>query len=207
MLEFYTNPMSRGQIARSMLEETGADYEEKLIAYGPEMKGGAYANINPMGKVPAIAHDGAVVTEVPAICTYLADAFPDAGLGPAPTARAAYHRWMFFAAGPLEQAITSRSMGWIPDEEQQRRVGFGSFELVVSVLSEHLSNSAFVAGDRFTAADVYVGGQVSFGLMFDTLPKKQELVDYAARVTDREAFRRAKARDGELIAAAQAKSG
>lgn len=207
MLEFYTNPMSRGQIVRWMLEETGAAYDEKIISYGPEMKGGAYIRINPMGKVPAIVHDGAVVTEVAAICAYLADAFPDARLLPQPAARAAYFRWMFFAAGPLEQAITSRSMGWIPDERQQATIGFGSYERAVSVLSDYLSSVPFVAGDRFTAADVYVGSQVDFGLNFDTLPKNDALTAYRDRVVDREAYRRAKARDGELIAAAKASGG
>jgi len=206
MLEFFTNPMSRGQIARWMLEETGAPYEERLIAYGPEMKSGDYAAVNPMGKVPAIRHEGKVVTEVPAICAYLADAFPTAALAPQAGEHADYYRWLFFAAAPFEQATTSKSAGWEPDEKQKTMMGFGSYELVMDVLAAKLESSAFICGDRFTAADVYVGSQIDFGLQFGSLAKRDEFVAYQARVIDREAYRKAKARDGELIAAAQAGS-
>jgi len=121
-LMFYTNPMSRGQIARWMLEEVGAPYEQHLLDYGAQMKGAEYLAIDPMGKVPAIVHDGRVVSEAAAICAYLAEAFPDAGLAPQPGERADYFRWMFFGAGPLEQAITNRSMGWDggPDKQLPR---------------------------------------------------------------------------------------
>ena len=203
MLEFFTNPMSRGQIARWMLEETGADYAERLIAYGPEMKSGEYATVNPMGKVPAIRHNGQVVTEVAAICAYLADAFPEKELGPKPDERADYYRWLIFAAAPFEQAMTSKSAGWEPNEKQAASMGFGNFDLVMDVLAEKLAASTFVCGDRFTAADVYVGSQINFGLQFGTLPERTEFVAYQQRVTDREAFGKAKARDTELIAAAQ----
>lgn len=204
MLIFYTNPMSRGQIVRWMLEEAGAAYDERIIAYGDEMKGSRYRAINPMGKVPAIEHNSAVVTEASAICAYLADAFPGAGLAPDPSERAAYYRWFFFAAGPLEQAITTRAAGWLPTEDQERMMGFGSFEQALDVLGSHLEGSAFATGDRFTAADVYLGGQVNFGLQFGTLPKSEPLVAYQKRVTDREPYRTAKAKDAALIAAAKA---
>src|SRR5277367_841502 len=100
---FYHNPQSRGRIIRWMLEETGAPYEVRLIDF---MKGAhkspEYLAVNPMGKLPAISYRGHVVTECAAICAYLADVFPAAGLAPPPLERASYYRWLFFAAGSLE---------------------------------------------------------------------------------------------------------
>src|ERR1043166_5761044 len=114
---FYTNPMSRGQIARWMLEEVGAAYEQKILDYADTMKEEDYLAINPMGKVPAIVHDGKVVTECAAICAYLAEAFPEAGLAPLPEEKADYYRWLFFAAGPVESAITNKALGLQTDEK------------------------------------------------------------------------------------------
>ena len=105
-LTFYTNPMSRGQTVRWMLEEFGEPYETEILQYGTTMKPEPYLSINPMGKVPAVRHGGKVVTEVAAICAYLADAFPAAGLAPPVADRADYYRFLFFAAGPLEQAFS-----------------------------------------------------------------------------------------------------
>lgn len=203
-LIFYTNPMSRGQIARWMLEEAGAPYEQRLVEYGEDMKGADYRAVNPMGKVPAIVHDGKVVTECAAICAYLAEAFPDAGLTPSAAERADYYRWMFFGAGPLEQAITNRSMGWDAPADKQAMVGYGSFDLVVDTLAGWLEDRDFICGDRFTAADVYVGAQVDWGLMFGTLPERSAFSAYAGRLRARPAYIRAKAVDAELIAAAEA---
>lgn len=201
-LIFYTNPMSRGQIARWALEEAGAAYEQRIVEYGPDMKGEAYRAVNPMGKVPAIVHDGQVVTECAAICAYLADVFPGAGLAPLPNERADYFRWMFFGAGPLEQAITNRSMGWEGPEDKQAMLGYGHFDLVVEALAGWLDNRDYICGDRFTAADVYVGAQVDWGLMFGTLPDRPAFSAYAERLRARPAYIRAKAIDNELIAAA-----
>ncbi|MFC3302771.1 glutathione S-transferase family protein [Parvularcula lutaonensis] len=204
MLEFFTNPMSRGQIVRWMLEEVGAPYEERIIQYGPEMKGPEYTAINPMGKVPAIRHDGKVVTEVAAICAYLADAFPEKGLGPTPEDRHDYYRWMFFAAGPVEQAVSMNSAGIVPTEEQSRSFGFGSYDKVVDVLETLLSDRDYVCGARFSAADVYLGSQIVWGLQFETLPKRDAFAAYAGRLTGRDPFRKAKARDMALIAEMEA---
>lgn len=200
---FYTNPMSRGQIARWMLEEVGADYEQRLVQYGPEMKGPDYRAINPMGKVPAIVHDGQVVTECAAICAYLADAFPDAGLAPQVHERAAYYRWMAFGAGPLEQAITNRSMGWEGPEDKQAMLGYGSYDLVVDALAGWMAERDYICGDRFTAADVYVGAQVDWGQAFGTLPANPAFTAYAERLRARPAYMRAKAIDNDLIAQAE----
>ena len=132
-LTLYSNPMSRGRIARWMLEETGAAYDTVMLDYATTMKEAPYLSVNPMGKVPAIVHNGNVVTECAAICAYLADAFPEAGLAPAPGSRGAYYRWLFFGAGPLEAAVTNRALGFEAPTERSGLVGYGSLELVVSV--------------------------------------------------------------------------
>lgn len=198
---FYTNPMSRGQIVRWALHEAGARYEAQLLGYGTTMKDAAYRAINPMGKVPAIVHDGHVVTECAAICAYLADAFPDAGLTPEPQARADYYRWLFFGAGPLEAAITNNFLKWVPTEEQQRMVGYGSFEAVLDALESAVAGKAFIAGNRFTAADIYVGAQIDWGLQFNSIPTRPAFEDYIGPIRDRPAYKEAKAIDAALIAA------
>jgi glutathione S-transferase len=203
-IDFYTNPMSRGQIARWALHEAGAEYVQHLLEYGTTMKAPEYLRVNPMGKVPAIVHDGKVVTEGAAICAYLADAFPGAGLQPTADERADYYRWMFFAAGPVEAAITSHHMKWELTEEQERSVGYGNYEKSVAALEGALTCKNYICGDRFTAADVYVGSQVDWGLQFGTLPNNPTFAAYAERLRERPAYKAAKAIDGALIAEAQA---
>lgn len=198
-LELYTNPMSRGRIARWMLEETGAPYRTEILEYGTTMKSAEYLAINPMGKVPAIRHGDAVVTECAAICAYLADTFPEAGLAPPTDARGAYYRWLFFVAGPLEAAIADRDLGLEPDAEQQGRIGYGTYAAVIDTLERAVSTSDYLAGARFTAADVYVGAHVGWGLQFGTLEDRPAFRDYWARVSDREAYRRANALDDEAM--------
>lgn len=206
-LVFYTNPMSRGRMARWMLEEVGAPYRTEIVAYGASMKAGAYRAVNPMGKVPAIVHRGQIVTETAAICAYLADAFPEAGLAPPPPDRAAYYRWMFFAAGPVEAAVTNRSLGVEVPLEKRGFVGYGSFEAVRDTLAAAVSAGPFVAGGRFSAADVYVGSHLAFGLRFGGVEPLPAFTDYVARVTDRDAFRRAGALDDAAMAEMQAAPG
>ena len=201
---FYTNPMSRGQIGRWMLEEVGQPYDTEVLDYASTMKAEPYLSINPMGKVPAIGHRGKVVTECAAICAYLADAFPDAGLGPRDGEKADYYRWLFFAAGPLEQAVTNKSAGFEPSAEKSRMFGYGSYDLAVNTLAGHLASSDYVCGDRFTAADVYVGSQVMWGTQFATLPSFPSFLDYGARLSGRAAYKRGKDIDGKLIAELQA---
>ncbi len=204
-LTLYTNPMSRGQTARWMLEEIGEPYETQILDYGTTMKAQAYLSINPMGKVPAIVHDGKVVTEVAAICCYLADAFPQAGLAPDPTDRADYYRWILFTAGPVEAAFTARSMGWEVPADKQGMAGFGSYEATIATLEKTLAGKEYIAADRFTAADLFVGAMIGFMLQFKVLEPRPAFTDYAARMTDRDAYRRAREIDGKLIAAMQAK--
>ena len=203
-LIFYTNPMSRGQIVRWMLEEVGAPYETKILGYGTSMKDAAYLAINPMGKVPAIVHNGRVVTECAAICAYLADAFPSAGLAPATTDRADYYRWLFFAAGPVEQAITAKHFGIEPDADQQRMAGFGSLGAALDALEGAIAGKTYVAGERFSAADVYVGSQIDWGLQFGTIPSRPAFEAYAAGLRERAGYKAAKAIDNALIAEMQA---
>ena len=204
-LKFYTNPMSRGQTVRWMLEEVGQPYETEILDYGSTMKAEPYLAINPMGKVPAIVHNGKVVTEVAAICCYLADAFPAAGLAPEPADRADYYRWIFFTSGPVEAAISNRAVGWEPAPDKQRMFGYGSFDQAIGTLEKAVTGREYIAGKRFSAADVFVGSMISVMLEFGMLEPRPGFTDYAARMTDRDAYRRAREIDGKLIAEMQAK--
>lgn len=197
-LTFYTNPMSRGRIVRVMLEELGIPYDTVVLDYGTTMKAPEYLALNPMGKVPAVVHDGRVVTEAAAICTYLAMAFPERGLMASDSA--SFFRWMFFAAGPLEQAVVNTSFGWLPDGPQARgRTGYASLEDVTRALTGHLAAHDYIADNRFTAADVYVGSQVGWGLAFGTIPANDTLLAYWNRIKDRPARLAADARDNDLM--------
>jgi glutathione S-transferase len=201
-LVLYTNPMSRGRIARWMLEEVGRPYRAEVLEFGTTMKAPAYLSINPMGKVPAVRHGDAVVTEGGAICAYLADAFPEASLAPPPgdRRRGAYYRWMFFGAGPVEAATTNTSLGFMPPPGRERMVGYGCLADVLNALESAVSQSEYLAGDSFTAADVYLGSQLGFGLMFGTLEKRPAFERYWARISARPAAVRARAIDDALIA-------
>jgi glutathione S-transferase len=199
-LVFYTNPMSRGRIVRWMLEEVGRPYRTEILSYQTDMKGADYLAINPMGKVPAIRHGGAVVTECGAICAYLADAFPEAGLAPPPgdERRAPYYRWMFFAAGPVEAVATNKALGFEAPPEKRRMAGYGSLEDVLATLERAVSNGDYLTG-KFSAADVYLGAQIGFGMMFGTLEKRPAFERYYARLRDRPAAVRAREIDDDLM--------
>jgi glutathione S-transferase len=200
-LILYTNPMSRGRIARWMLEELGRPYRTEVLEFGAAMKDPAYRAINPMGKVPAIRHGTAVVTEAAAICAYLADAFPEAGLAPPPgdPRRAPYYRWMFFAAGPVEAALSNKALGFDVPGERRGMVGYGTVADVVSALDDAVSRSDYIAGDGFTAADVYVGSQIGWGMMFGTLEKRPAFERYWERIASRPAAIRAREIDDALM--------
>ena len=198
-LIFYTNPQSRGRIVRWILEELGAQYETEVIPYD-QVKNDEYLAVNPMGKVPAIKHRGHVVTECAAICAYLADAFPQASLGPREDEKADYYRWLFYAAGPVEAAVTNRAAGWEVPADKERMFGYGNSDRVVAVLDELFSLREYVCGDRFTAADVYVGSQIMFPLQFGMLPERESFVRYRDRLQAREAYRRATDLDEQIIA-------
>ena len=189
-LTLYTNPQSRGQIARWMLEEIDETYVTVALDYGTTMKAPEYLAINPMGKVPAIVHDGKVITEAAAICAYLADAFPEKNLAPALNDRADYYRWLFFTAGPLESAVTNRNLGITPTAQQQLFVGYGDYDRVINVLEQALTDKAFIAGNQFTAADVYVGSQLYWGTTFKTIPMRPAFEAYLNNLYQRPAFQK-----------------
>ena len=197
-LVFYTHPMSRGRIVRWMLEEIGRPYRTELLDYGTTMKAPAYLSINPMGKVPAIRHGDTVVTEAPAICAYLADAFPGVGLAPPPgdRRRGRYYRWLFFAAGPLEAAAINRTMGFVVPEGREMMMGYGRFDDVMNTLDGAVSQADYLVGDSFTAADLYVGSHVGFGMQFGTIEKRPAFEQYWQRISSRPAALRASEIDG-----------
>jgi len=204
-LVFYTNPMSRGRIARWMLEEVGAPYRTVVLDYASSMKAPDYLAINPMGKVPAIQHRGVVVTEGAAICAYLADAFPDAGLAP-PTSspeRGTYYRWLMFACGPVEAAVTNTSMGFVVPDDRKAMAGYGCLEDTLNALERAVSGKTYIVGDRFSAADVYVGAQIGWGMMFGSIEKRPAFEAYWAGISQRPAAKRAAEIDDALIAKAK----
>lgn len=207
MIEFWTNPMSRGQIAHWMLEELGQPYITNWLDWGPGgNKSADFLAINPMGKVPTIRHDGKVVTEAAAICLYLADAFPQAKLKPDATGLAEYYRFTLFCAGPMEQAVTANAMGWAVPEGRDGMAGFGTYDNAVNALEQMLTGRDYVCGKTFTAADVYVGSTVDWGLTFKSIPTRPPFEAYAARLRERPAYRSAKAINAERIAKVQAQS-
>jgi len=200
-LVFYTNPQSRGRLVRWMLEEVGQPYRTEVLDYAGSMKAPAYLAINPMGKVPAITHGGAVVTECAAICAYLADAFPQAKLAPPPgdRRRAPYYRWLFFTSGPVEFAISNKALGFAVPLERERMMGYGNFDQALKTLEEAVSKSDYITGDSFSAADVYVGSHLNFNMMFGTIDKRPAFERYVARLTARPAFARARQLDDALM--------
>jgi glutathione S-transferase len=197
-LIFYHNPQSRGRIIRWMLEEIGQPYETEVVPY-EQMKSERYLAIHPLGKVPAIKHNGHVLTECAAICTYLADVFPEAMLGPSADEKADYYRWLFYAAGPLEAAISNQTMGWQVPPERERMFGYGNFDRAVAAVDELFSLRDYVCGDRFTAADVYVGSQLMFPMQFGMLPERESFVRYRDRLQQRKAYKRANEIDEKII--------
>ena len=198
---FYTVAMSRGQISRWALHEAGADYDHVVFDFASRPDD--YVIINPMNKVPALVHhrtDGDVtVTEAAAINHYLAETHPDKGLLPQPHEKAAYFRWLFFAAGPLEQAVVAKAMDWQVPEERSGMAGYGSLELTLAALDDWLSKNDFAAGSRFTMADTYVGSQFVWGLRFGSIPESPAFKAYVERITSRPAYGEANAVDAKLI--------
>jgi glutathione S-transferase len=201
-LILYTNPMSRGRVARWILEEIGAPYKVEVLDYASTMKEPAYLAINPMGKVPALRHGDAVVTETAAICAYLADAFPQAHLAPPPgdRLRAAYYRWLFFGAGPVEAATSNKALGFIVPPERERMIGYGNFAKVINTLEAAISSADYLVGNRFSAADLYIGAQIGFGMMFGALERRPSFERYWQRMSARPAYARATKLDDEKAA-------
>jgi glutathione S-transferase len=199
----FTNPMSRGRMVRWMLEEIGQPYKTEWVAYGPQMKSPEFLAINPLGKIPAIRHGQAIVTETPAILAYLADAFPEAGLAPSLNNRAAYYRWLFFTAGPLEAAVVNNTCGFVAPDEKRGMIGYGALDVMHNTVEDALKASPYIAGDSFTAADIYLASHLLFEMNMCGVEKRPIFTDYTARMTDRDAFRRASAIDSAALEASQ----
>lgn len=204
-LVFYTHPQSRGRVVRWMLEEVGEPYRTELLDYDTTMKAPEYLAINPMGKVPALRHGNVVVTETAAICAYLADAFPHAELAPPSEdrLRGPYYRWLFFAAGPVEAAASNRALGLVVPVGRERMIGYGTFDDTMNTLENAVSRGEYLVGDRFSAADVYVGSHIAFGLQFGTIEKRAAFERYVARLLARPAALRAKQIDDDIAATGQ----
>jgi len=206
-LTFYTNPMSRGRIIRWMLEEVGQPYDTKILAWETgAAKSPEYLAINPMGKVPTIVHNGVVVTECAAICAYLADAFPQANLAPpvGSPRRGPYYRWLFFGAGPVEQSTSMQSLKITVPPEQEGMVGFGTTKAVLDAMEGALTGREYLDGEAFTAADLYLGSHIGWGMQFGAIEKRPVFEAYVERLHARPAAVRAAKIDDDLIAAAQA---
>jgi glutathione S-transferase len=202
-LTLYHAAPSRSSVVRWMLEEIGEPYDIKLLrlAEGDQQKPD-YLAINPMGKVPALRHGDVIITESAAICAYLADAFPRAGLNVpiGDPRRGPYLKWLFFGPGCLEPAVIDRAA---PRKEEPRRamLGYGDFETVMNVLAKALERGPWLLGEQFTAADVVIGANIRWGMIFKLLPERKEFLDYAARIAARPAAQRAEAKDKELAPA------
>jgi glutathione S-transferase len=191
-ITFYTNPMSRGRIVHYLLEELGVPYDMKILDFEKgEHKAPAYLKINPMGKVPAIVHRGVVVTECAAICVYLADAYAKAGLAPAldDPQRGTYLRWIFFGAGCVEPALVDKMFDRSP-VERKGALGYGSYDDTLNALETAITPGPFILGDRFSAADVYLGSQIQWGMMVKSLEPRPKFQQYTERLAARPAMQR-----------------
>ena len=200
---FWHGAPSRSSTVHWMLEEADAPYETRLLDLkAEEQRQPAYLAVNPMGKVPAIQHRGVVVTEAPAICAYLADAFPAAGLAPAPDdpARGTYFRWLFFYAACIEPAVADRALQRPPGPRGM--LGYGDFDTTLDVVAQAVSASPgpWLLGERFTAADVVIGSGLRWTMMFGIVPRRPEFTAYTDRIAERPALQRAEAKDAALTA-------
>ena len=201
-LTLYTNPHSRGGMVRWMLEECGADYDTVAVAFGAEIKAPAYRAINPLGKVPALAHGDTVLTETLAIITWLAEHYPDKALIPeaGSDARGEYYRWLCFALH-LEDAAVDRWRGVENNAEQRKAIGYGDFDTAFAVLQERLRGREYLIGDRFSALDLYYSGLLPWLIhRVQVLPAESVYLDYMNRHLARPAHQRAIALDEALLA-------
>jgi glutathione S-transferase len=202
-LTLYHAVPSRSMVTRWMLEEVGEPYDVQLVNLAKgENRAADYLAVNPMGKVPALRHGDVVITENSAICTYLADAFPKAGLSVpiGDPRRGAYLKWLFFGPSCIEPAMTDRAY---PRKEEPRRgaLGYGDFETAMDVTAKGVAAGRYLMGEQFTAADVVIGSNLRWGLMFKLLPERPEFVAYVGRLNERAAIKRADAKDKELMPA------
>jgi glutathione S-transferase len=184
-----------------MLEEVGQPYRTEVVDYATRLKSPEYLAVNPMGKLPTVVHGGVVVTECAAICAYLADVFPEAGLAPphGDKARGPYYRWLFFAAGPIEAGSSNKAMGWEAPPERKRMLGYGDYEDMLNGVEHAVSGRQYLAGDRFSAADVYFASHLNYGMQFGMMPKRPAFVGYVEPLLQRPAALRANEIDDALV--------
>jgi glutathione S-transferase len=202
-LTLYHAAPSRSSIIRWMLEEIGEPYEIQPLSLSKgDNRAPDYLAVNPMGKVPALRHGDAVITEAAAICAYLADEFPRAKLNvPLGDARRGpYLKWLFFGPSCIEPAMMDRAF---PRKEEARRaaLGYGDFDTVINVVADAVARGPYILGEQFTAADVVIGSTLRFGMLFKLLPERPEFTTYTGRLAQRPALQRAEAKDKELAAA------
>ena len=191
-LVFYSSPMSRGRIAHWMLEEVGVPYRFEVVNLETQdQKKPGFLAINPMGKVPAIVHRGTVVTECGAICAYLADAFPATRLAPPIDSplRGTYYRWLFFGGNCVEAAVIDRMLSR-PAPSRPGALGYGSYDDTVATLRKSLTAGPYILGPQFSAADVYIGSQIAFGMMMKALEPYPVFQGYVSRLQERPAYKR-----------------
>lgn len=203
-MTFYTNPQSRGAVVSWMLAECGlvegTDFDRVIMEYDSDaspngVKSPGYLAINPMGKLPALvvhAPEGDVVlTEGSAICTYLADAYPEKNLAPRVDSplRGTYYRWLFYTHAVLESAVMDKAMGLSIPAEKTSTVGYGNFERVINTLENELTATRYLCGDQFTTADLYLSNALSFYMQFGLVEKSSVFETYVSQHTERDAFR------------------
>jgi glutathione S-transferase len=201
----FHSPQSRSAGALILLEELGADYELHVLNLKKgEQRRADYLAINPMGKVPAIVHDGALVTEQGAVYAYLADLYPEAGITPAigDPLRGPYLRWLFYYGSSFEPALIDKSLKREPAPASTSP--YGDYETMLKTLTDQLAAGPFLLGERFTAADVLWGTALRWTTMFKLVPETPVVTGYIARVTSRPAVARAAKIDADLVAAQNA---
>ena len=199
---FFHSPQSRSAGVLILLEELGADYELHVLNLKKgEQRRADYLAVNPMGKVPAIVHDGALVTEQGAVYAYLADLYPEAGITPAigDPLRGPYLRWLAFYGSSFEPAITDLAMKREPTPPMM--CPYGDYDTMLATLTARLRAGPYLLGERFSAADVLWGSSLVWATMFKLVPELHEVMAYIDRVGSRPAVRRAAEADAALAAA------
>lgn len=200
-ITLYTNPQSRGRIARWMLEKIGVPYDVKVMEYGSDIKSPEYLKLNPMGKVPTLTFNDSVITEVVAICTFLAEQFPEKGLAPAldSSARGSYYRWLFFIAGPMEMATSAKAFGWEINDKTAMSIGCGRIQDTLNTIEQTLAKQPYLCGDQFTTADLLMSSYLGWEMMMKVLEPTPVFSEYVERCHQREAAQLANQLDDALM--------
>ena len=201
-LTLYHAPQTRSVGTLILLEELAADYDLRTLDFSKnEQRQAAYLAVNPMGKVPAIVHRGAVVTEQGAVYAYAGDLYPEAGITPAigDPLRGPYLRWLFFYGSSFEPAVVDRSMKREPAPPSTSP--YGDFDTTIKTLLGQLGEGPYLLGERFTAADVLWGTALRWMTMFKLVAETPAVKGYVERVGARPAAQRAAKIDADILAA------